>query len=244
MNRIAAFSAFALSLAFLPQAAHAQSGCTAYAAQSAKINPTLDNAVALIGDGKVQEGIQLLPQLEALLAEVPAKMPAPEKCGADVHVFDDHQFAGFEALISGGKTVSGYPANANFVFKESPFANLAYITGWLTYENGDFTKALGIYNKGLAIAPGNHELVNEVLATQLQLNDPAAVVSVAQGFLDTDTDADATLRSNVTLAKSIGLAMQNDFDAADAAVDEALALWPENENAAAFKKQLAGEPEA
>ncbi len=127
MKRITALSAAGLALAALaPGAAFAQAGCTAYDAQSEAINPVLDSAFGLMADGKVADGIALLPQLEPLLDGVPAKMPAPEKCGADVLVFDTHQLTEFQALQAAGKRVPGYAQGTNFVGKSLPFEGLAY----------------------------------------------------------------------------------------------------------------------
>jgi len=240
MNKLAAIWALGLAAMMLPAAAQAQSGCTAYDAQAKTINPTLDNAVDLISDQKVQEGIALLPDLEALLATVPAKFPAPQRCGPDVLVFDDHQFAEFQDAKQAGKAVQGYPATSNFVFRDIPFADLAYITGWLTYEKGDFDKALTFYQKGLVIAPNDHNLVNEVLATMIQQSDGPGLVAFSDKFLQTDKDADAKVRSNVMLSKAIGQAFQGDSDAALISTDLALELWPESENAQDMKAQLTG----
>lgn len=240
MKKLAAIPAIGLAAMMLPVAAQAQSGCTAYDAQSNTIDPTLEKAVGLITDQKVQEGIVLLPDLEALLAKVPAKFPEPQRCGPDVLVFDDHQFAEFQAAKQAGKPVQGYPATSNFVFRDIPFADLAYITGWLTYEKGDFDKALTYYQKGLAIAPNDHVLVNEVLATMIQQSDGPGLIAFSDKFLQTDMDADSKTRSNVMLSKAIGQAFQGDNDAALVSTDLALELWPENENAQNMKTSLTG----
>lgn len=240
MKKLAAISALGLAALMVPGAAQAQSGCTAYDAQAKTINPTLNKAVDLIGDQKVEEGKVLLPDLEALLAKVPAKFLAPQRCGPDVLVFDNHQFAEFQEARQAGKAVQGYSADTNFVFRDTPFADLAYITGWLTYENGDFDKALTYYQKGLVIAPNDHNLVNEVLATMIQQSDGPGLIAFSEKFLATDTDADSKVRSNVMLSKAIGQAFQGDTDAALVSTDLALELWPESENAQDMKASLTG----
>jgi tetratricopeptide (TPR) repeat protein len=242
VNHGAAISALGLVAALLmPQAAYAQAGCTAHDAQAAAINPTLEQAVSLIEAKKITDGIALLPRLEALLAQVPAAMPAPERCGSDVVIFDDHQFAEIEALSAAGRAVPGYPADADFTYKDIPYADLAFITGWLTYEAGDFSKALTFYQKGLAIAPNDHSLTSEVLSTLVQLQDGAELIAFTDRFLASDSDADAKLRSNVMLSKAIGQALEGDKAAALTSVDAALQLSPENEAAADLKAQLSGE---
>ncbi len=54
---------------------------------------------------------------------------------------------------------------------------------------------MAAYQKGLAIAPNNHDLVNEVLATHMNLKTFDELVAFADRFLATDADSDDQVRS-------------------------------------------------
>jgi tetratricopeptide (TPR) repeat protein len=221
-----------------PVAAQAADGCTAHQAEKNAFSADLTAAFALMEKRDIAGATQLLPKLEAYLARSPASMPAPQTCGTEVIVYDHHQFLRFTALQAAGRPVPGYAKDTKFTESALDFNSLAYAVGWLRYENKNFDKALAAYAKGLAIAPGDHDLSNEYVATLLNQGNYAGVIGFVDQFLGSDTDIDAKAKGAFLGAKAIAQWKLGNTPAAKATAAAALQLDPGNESIKSFAATL------
>lgn len=237
MNKIALAGA-ALALALSAAPALAQDACAKLQAQSDSFKPDLEAAFKLMQARDIAGATVMLPKLEAYLARVPAATPAPQRCGAEVQVYDYHQYLRFDALQKAGKPVPGYAAGTNFVYKALELNSLAYAVGWLHYENKAFDKALVAFNKGLAIAPGDHDLANEVAATLINQQNYAALIPFVDKFLASDSDLEPKGRASMLGGKAIAQAAQGDRVGAKATITLATQLDPANEGLKGLAAQL------
>jgi hypothetical protein len=224
---IAAIAALAL---VAPAAAHAGS-CEDKAAWATAANPDIEKAFALMKAQDKAGFTALLPTLQKRYATLPAAMPAAERCGTEVRVYDEHQYLAYAAARKAGKAIDGFPAGSNFVLTNLHYAELAYAIGWIQYEMEDFAGAKASYAKGLAIAPNQHDLTKEYVATLLSLSAYLEIPRFVDRFLAADKDLPAPERANLIAAKGIGLIGLKDEIGAKKAADEARAIDPNNEYA-------------
>jgi tetratricopeptide (TPR) repeat protein len=222
----------------MPVAAQAADGCAAHQADKDAFSGDLGEAFKLMQARDIPGATKFLPKLEAHLARLPAAMPAPQRCGTDVLVYDHHQFLRFTTLQKAGKPVPGYAAGTSFVEQALDFNSLAYAVGWLHFENKDFDKALTAYAKGLAIAPGDHDLSNEYVATLISQSNFAGVVPFVDAFLGSDTDLDAKSRGAFLGAKAIAQWKLGNTAGAKVTAAASLRLDPDNENIKTLAAQL------
>ncbi|HWU96412.1 MAG TPA: hypothetical protein VN029_12500, partial [Sphingomonas sp.] len=201
--------------------------------------PDIDRVFALMKAQDRPGFTALLPALQKRYAALPAAMPAAERCGAEVRVYDAHQYLAYEAAKKAGKPIDGFPASSNFVLTNLHYAELAYAVGWIQYEMEDFAGARASYAKGLAIAPNQHDLTKEYVATLLSLSAYAELVPFVDRFLASDRDLVGTERANLIAAKGIALVAQNDLPGATAAANQARALDVSNEYAALVTRLVA-----
>jgi tetratricopeptide (TPR) repeat protein len=228
----------AMALAMTVPSARAADGCTAYDAQAAAIQPDVTTAFALMQKRDIPAATAMLPKLEALLAQLPATAPAPQRCKTDVLVYDHHQYLRFTTLQAAGKPVPSFPKGTHFVEKHLPFVELSYAVGWLKYENKDFAGAKLAYAKGLAVGPGDHDLTSEYVATLLNQEDYASIPPFIDKFLAGDADMDNAARSKLVAAKAISQAGAGNRAAAKVTIQQALQLDPNNKDAISINAQL------
>jgi tetratricopeptide (TPR) repeat protein len=224
---IAAVAAIALIAPITAQAG----SCEDKAAWAAATKPDIDKTFALMKAQDKPGFTAMLPALQKRYAALPAAMPVAERCGGDVRVYDEHQFLAYDAAKKAGKPIDGFPASSNFVLTNLHYAELAYAVGWIQYEMEDFAGAKASYAKGLAIAPNQHDLTKEYVATLLSLSAYADMPPFIDRFLASDKDSAGAERANLIAAKGIGLAGLGDMPAATRAANEAKAIDPNNEYA-------------
>lgn len=210
-------------------AAHAADACTTLEARTAAFEPDLKAAFELMKARDIAGARKYLPKLEAYFAAIPATMPQPARCGAEVAVFDYHQYLRFTELTGAGKTVPGYPAGTKFTFKLLDLNALAYAVGWLNYENQNFDKALAAYTKGLSIAPGDHDLSSEYVATLMQQKNYAPIIPFADTYLSGDTDISPKARASMMGGKAIAQTLTGNKAGGRATLEAAVKLDPQNQ---------------
>ncbi|MEP9360507.1 hypothetical protein [Sphingomonas sp. KR3-1] len=232
------FSTIAVVALIAPGAAFAGS-CEDRAAFAAEVQPDIDKTFALMKAQDKPGFTAMLPALQKRFATLPATMPAAERCGSEVRVYDDHQFAAYTAAKQAGRAIDGFPASSTFVMRNLHYAELAYAVGWIQYEMEDYAGAKASYAKGLAIAPNQHDLTKEYVATLLGLSAYADIPPFIDKFLATDKDLEAQGRANLIAAKGIGFAGAGNMAAAATAANEAKALDPTNEYADLVLKLVA-----
>lgn len=224
---IAAVAAIALAA---PATAQAGS-CEDRAAWATAVQPDIDKAFALMKAQDKPGFSAMLPALQKRYAALPATMPVAERCGNDVRVYDEHRYLAYDAAKKAGKAIDGFPASSNFVLTNLHYAELAYVVGWIQYEMEDFAGAKASYAKGLAIAPNQHDLTKEYVATLLSLSAYSDMAPFIDRFLATDKDLAGPERANLIAAKGIGYAGLGDMTGATKAATDARAIDPNNEYA-------------
>ncbi|MDG2532962.1 hypothetical protein P6144_04840 [Sphingomonas sp. HITSZ_GF] len=232
---IAAIAALA---ALAPSAAQAGS-CEDKAAWAAAAQPEIDKAFGLMKAQDKTGFAAMLPALQKRYATLPAAMPAAERCGNEVRVYDEHQFLAYSEAKKAGKAIDGFPASSNFVLVNLHHTELAYAVGWIQYEMEDYAGAKASYYKGLAIAPNQHDLTKEYVATLLSLSAYLEIPRFVERFLAADKDLAGPERANLIAAKGIALMGLKDRIGADKAAKEALAIDPANEYAQLVLKMIA-----
>ncbi|WP_137863922.1 MULTISPECIES: hypothetical protein [unclassified Sphingomonas] len=206
--------------------------CEDKAAWAAAVRPEIERAFALMKAQDKPGFAALLPALQKRYAPLPAAMPAAERCGGEVRVYDEHQYLAYADAHKAGRAIDGFPADANFVLTNLHYADLAYAVGWIQYELEDYAGAKASYAKGLAIAPNQHDLTREYVATLLSLSAFGEMAPFIDKFLASDRDMDGPGRANLIAAKGIGFVAQGDIPGATNAASQAKALDPSNEYAA------------
>lgn len=205
--------------------------CEDKAAWAAAAQPEIEKAFALMKAQDRPGFAALLPTLEKRYAPLPAAMPAPERCGDEVRVYDEHQYLAYADAAKAGRAIDGFPAGSNFVLANLHYAELAYAVGWIQYEMEDYAAAKASYAKGLAIAPNQHDLAKEYVATLLSLSAYGEMAPFIDKFLAGDRDMDGPGRANLIAAKGIGFIALGDMPGAANAANQAKALDPNNEYA-------------
>jgi tetratricopeptide (TPR) repeat protein len=224
--------AAAIAAAALLAPVTAQAGsCEDKAAWAAAANPEIEKAFALMKAQDKPGFTAILPALQKRYAALPAAVPAAERCGSEVRVYDEHQYLAYDAARKAGKAIDGFPASSNFVLTNLHYAELAYAVGWIQYELEDFAGAKASYAKGLAIAPNQHDLTKEYVATLLSLSAYAEMPVFVDRFLASDRDLAGPERANLIAAKGIGQIALGDVPAATRSANDAKALDPTNEYA-------------
>ncbi|MBB4838797.1 tetratricopeptide (TPR) repeat protein [Sphingomonas kyeonggiensis] len=227
------------AIALLSPAAALAGSCEDKAAFAARVQPDIDKAFALMKAQDKPGFTALLPALQKHYATLPAAMPAAERCGAEVRVYDEHQYLAYDAAKKAGKAIDGFPADSNFVLTNLHYAELAYAVGWIQYEMQDFAGAKASYAKGLAISPNQHDLTKEYVATLLSLSAYGEMPPFVDRFLASDKDLAGAERANLIAAKGIALVAQNDMAGATNAANQAKALDANNEYAELVRKLVA-----
>jgi tetratricopeptide (TPR) repeat protein len=227
------------AIALIAPGAALAGSCEDKAAFAAAVQPDIDKVFALMKAQDKPGFTAMLPALQKRYAALPAAMPVAERCGNEVRVYDEHQFAAYTAAKQAGRAIDGLPASSNFVLSNLHYAELAYAVGWIQYEMEDFAGARASYGKGLALAPNQHDLTKEYVATLLGLSAYAEIPPFIDKFLATDHDIDPPGRANLIAAKGIGFAGAGNVVAAAKAANEAKALDPNNEYADLVLKLVA-----
>jgi tetratricopeptide (TPR) repeat protein len=213
--------------------------CKDKAAFTAGVSPDLDKTFALMKAQDKPGFTAMLPALQNRFAALPAAMPAAERCGNEVRVYDEHQYLAYDAAKKAGKVIDGFPASSNFVLTNTRYAELAYAVGWIQYEMEDYAGAKASYYKGLTIAPNQHDLTKEYVATLLSMSAYMEVPRFVEKFIASDTDLAGPERANLIAAKGIALFALKDQVGARNAANQAKALDANNEYAALVIKLIA-----
>ncbi|RYY96514.1 MAG: hypothetical protein EON61_21300 [Alphaproteobacteria bacterium] len=233
-----AFTTLVFALAAAAPTATAQETCDGYFTRSQTMGPLLTKAYTAMSPTNLETMKTLLPELEAMLNALPAKEIAPEVCGGNhINAYTPYQHAQLGFLRARNVDI-GFPANLPIVKQpELNHSGVAYTTGWIKYELGDFAGALAAFDKGLAMFPHNPELQNEKLATLLQLKRYAEVTAYSEKVLaDSYTLTDLN-RAKVWQARAVAFMGAKDNKAADEALTVAV-RYADTEETRALQKQL------
>lgn len=233
-----AFTSLVLALAAAAPAAIAQGSCDGYFTTSQTMGPLLTKAYAAMNPKNLETLKGLLPDLEKTLNAMPAKEIVPEVCGGNhINAYTTYQNAQLNFLRARGVDI-GFPANLPIVKQpELNHAGIAYATGWIKYELGDFVNALAAFDKGLVMFPHSPELQNEKLATLMQLKRYDDVVSYSEKVIADSYALTDENRAKVWQARAVGFMGAKNNKAADEALTVAL-RYADTEDTRKLQKQL------
>ena len=191
--RSATLSVFAFSIALAAPAAGAQEDCDGPLNASRAMSDTVTEAFTAISDKDAAAQAKVLPKLKALMNTLPATEIKPQVCtGKNINTYTQMQYVDLSVMRDHGVNI-GFPSDLPIVKQpQLNQGNLPYATGWIQYEQGDFTGALATFEKGLKIFPQNLEIQNEYLATLIQLQRNTDAAAAATKFIEntyTMTDA-------------------------------------------------------
>jgi tetratricopeptide (TPR) repeat protein len=217
--------------------------CDAYFTKSQSMKDVITGAYAAMGDGNLEAQKKALPSLEAALNTLPAVEIKPEVCnGTHINAYTAYQSAELGFLRGRGVDI-GFPANLPIV--KQPELNhraLAYAVGWIKYELSDFAGALTAFEKGLAMYPHDPDLQNEYLATLLQLNRNADVISYSERVLANGFDLSDGNRAKIYKARGVAQFAVKDLKSADDSMTVALRYQYEDDTSAIQKQIQAAMP--
>jgi tetratricopeptide (TPR) repeat protein len=232
------FTTLVFALAAAAPAAIAQETCDGYFTKSQTMGPLLTKAYTAMSPKNLETLKSLLPELETALTALPAKEIVPEVCGGNhINAYTAYQNAQLNFLRGRGVDI-GFAANLPIVKQpELNHSGIAYTTGWIKYELGDFAGALVAFDKGLAMFPHSPELQNEKLATLVQLKRYADVATYSEKVLAESYTLTDENRAKVWQARAVGFMGAKDNKAADEALTVATRYADTNETRA-LQKQL------
>lgn len=225
-------------LAFAPAATAQAAKCDELFAASRAMADVVTTAFDGINKKDQAKQKASLPALEAVLKTLPAAEIKPAFCnGNHIDAYTSHQYAELTVLRERGID-TGFPANLPLVKQpELNHASVAYAAGWIKYELGDFTGALDVFTKGLAMYPYSFSLQNEYMATLMQLKRYKDLVTFTDSVIGKNFELNDTDRAKVYLARAY--AQSANGDKADAKQSVTASInYNNTDDAQALKTQL------
>lgn len=213
-SKVIALSTLALVAALGAPASQAQT-CDDYFNASKDLAQVVKTALDAITAKNTSAQLAALPAAEAALNKLAAAEVKAEVCnGNHINAYTPAQFIELSTLRAKGLD-NGFPANLPIV--KQPNLNqgaLAYVVGWIKFEQGNFNAALPAYDKGLTMFPHDHNLQQEYLATLIRLQRYKDVVIYADKILGNTFDYDDDTRAKIYFAKGIAFFSDNKLDEA------------------------------
>lgn len=219
--------------------------CDAYFTKSQSMKDVIDEAYKAMNDRNIEAQKKVLPSLEAVFNTLPATEVKAELCnGNHINAYTIYQAAELGFLRARGIDI-GFPADLPIV--KQPELNhrlLAYAVGWIKYELNDFTGALASFEKGLAMFPHDSDLQNEYLATLMQVERYADIVTYTDRWLTNGFDLTDANRAKYYKARGLAQFNINDLKAANDSMTVALRYQYDEETVDLQKKVQDAMPKA
>lgn len=182
--------------------AMAADSCDSYFTRSQALGPLLTPALTAMTSKDAAAQKAALPGLEAQLNALPATEIKAETCKDHINAYTSYQYTELTLLKANG--INRFPANLPLVKQpDLNQASLAYVVGWIKYEQKDFTGALAAYAKGLAMFPHEHNLQQEYMATLLQLGRYKDLIDYDDKVLTATTDYDDATRAKAYTSRAV-----------------------------------------
>ncbi len=232
-----AISTLVFALAAAAPIASAQT-CDAYFTKSQSLGPLLTKAYAAMSPANIETMKTLLPELESALNALPAQEVKAEVCGGNhINAYTVYQNAELNFQRARGVDI-GFPKDFPIVKQpELNQSSIAYATGWMRYELGDFSSALAAFEKGLVMFPHNAELQNEKLATLTQLKRYSDIIAYSEKILADSHAMSDENRAKVWQARAVGFMGTNDNKLADESLNVSL-RYLDNADTRALQKRV------
>jgi tetratricopeptide (TPR) repeat protein len=173
----------------------------------------------------------LLPDLETALGHAPDAPSYPEHCGDSLILYSDEMsdFLTLSAMVAGHEKAFG----ASKVEQRAalPYPLLAFVVGWIYFENGDFQSAHDAYAKGLENDPDYGSLILEDTLALAALHRSPEALAQLDAYLARNPDLPDEMRANALRKRGYVLIELERWDEAETTYKDSLKLDPDNETA-------------
>ena len=173
----------------------------------------------------------LLPDLKTALGHAPDVLSHPEHCGDSIIVYSDElsDVLVVSAMIQGHEKEFG--ASKAEQREALPYPLLAFVVGWIEFENEDFQSAHYAYAKGLLNDPNYHSLIMEDTLTLAALHRNPEALGQLDAYLARNPDLPDAQMANALRKRGYVLVELERWDEAETAYKDSLKLEPEDETA-------------
>ncbi|HTM80858.1 tetratricopeptide repeat protein [Asticcacaulis sp.] len=172
-----------------------------------------------------------LPDLKAALGHAPDVLSHPEHCGDSIIVYSDElsDVLTVSAMIQGHEKEFGASKVAQH--EALPYPLLAFVVGWIEFENEDFQSAHDAYAKGLINDPNYHSLIMEDTLTLAALHRSPEALGQLDAYLARNPDLPDAQMANALRKRGYVLVELERWDEAETAYKDSLKLEPDDETA-------------
>ena len=181
----------------------------------------------------------LLPDLKTALGHAPDVLSHPEHCGDSIIVYSDElsDVLTISAMIQGHE--KEFSASKVEQHEALPYPLLAFVVGWIEFENEDFQSAHDAYAKGLLNDPNYHSLIMEDTLTLAALHRSPEALGQLDAYVARNTDLPDAQMANALRKRGYVLVELERWDEAEAAYKDSLKLEPEDETATSELEYIA-----
>jgi len=171
---------------------------------------------------------QMLPDLKAALDHAPDMPAKPEHCGDTINIYSDNiaDLLAVTAILAGHEKEIG--ASQALQKAALPYPLLAFVVGWIEYENGDYQAAHEAYAKGLKNDPDYHSLVMEDTLALAFIGRSADALQQLDAYLARNNDLDDKDMAAAQRKRGYVLVELGRWDEAEKAYKDSLRLEPGN----------------
>jgi tetratricopeptide (TPR) repeat protein len=173
----------------------------------------------------------MLPDLKAALGHAPDVVSHPEHCGDSIIVYSDElsDVLTISGMIEGHEKDFG--ASKAEQHETLPYPLLAFVVGWVAFENEDFQAAHDAYAKGLLNDPNYDSLIMEDTLALAALHRSPEALGQLDAYLARNPDLPDAMRANALRKRGYVLVELERWDEAEAAYKDSLKLEPNDETA-------------
>lgn len=173
----------------------------------------------------------LLPDLKTALGHAPDQPSQPERCGDTIRVYSDDlsDVLAMSARLDGHEKELGATKVEQYDAMSYPL--LAFIVGWIAFENKDFASAHDAYAKGLLNDPNFNSLIMEDTLTLAALDRSPEALSQLDAYLARNPDLPNEQMAGALRKRGYVLVELERWDEAEAAYRQSLKLAPDDETA-------------
>ncbi len=224
--------------------AFAQPDCTAQTEAAARTGALIDRAMPPIEAKDLAMVQAILPDLQRRFAATPVAVPAAQKCGAVVAVYDAHQYARLTAPKDywGRRPPSPWPVGSKYEFRDPRSADLAYALARAQLALGNAAAAEAALVRGLTMAPGNHRLITERLVLMIDQGRWREIDALLGTFLPDDKDSTAKERATWSAIDAQAQVRLGNWNGARLSLGSADLYDPGNGYAAVVRKEWEAMP--
>ncbi len=173
----------------------------------------------------------MLPDLKAALGHAPDVPSHPEHCGDSIIVYSDElsDVLTVSAMIQGHEKEFG--ASKVEQHEVLPYPLLAFVVGWIEFENENFQSAHDAYAKGLLNDLNYNSLIMEDTLTLAALHRSPEALGQLDAYLARNPDLPDEMKANALRKRGYVLVELERWDEAETAYKDSLKFEPDDETA-------------